>query len=259
MTNAVAIITGAGGGIGTATALALARDGWRLALAGRRPGSCDDAAAAIRESGDEPLVISCDVTRRKDVDQLVGRALNHFGRIDALINNAGTMDPIGLIEDCNPEAWARTVMTNLVGAFYGCHAVLPVFRKAGTGVIVNLSTGAAFHALEGWSAYCASKAGLAMLTRVLAAEVAGTGIRTYGFQPGMVNTPMTQAALPSGINRVAGLDPRSFPGPDEPAAAIAWLCRERPADLDGEEIDLRDADFRQRVGLAPLKGLSGAA
>lgn len=242
----VALVVGGSRGIGAATAEALAASGFTVAVSARRAEACDAVVARI---GGTARGFACDASRYEDVHALVDAVIARFGRLDAIVNNAGTMDPIAFAEDCDPQRWADAVTLNLVGAFNGCHAALPHFRRAGQGMIVNLSTGAAFHPLPGWSAYCASKAGLAMLTKTLAAELAGTGIRIYGFQPGMVNTEMTRAGLKVKVNRVSDLDPESFSTPDVPGRAIAWLCSERPEDLSGGEVDINAPEFRARVGL----------
>lgn len=245
----VALIVGGSRGIGAATAEALAASGIAVAVSGRRAEACDAVVGRIAGNGGNAQGFACEASRYEDVHALVESVIEHFGRLDIIVNNAGTMNPLCFVEDCDPGAWAEAVMLNLVGAFNGCRAALPYFRTAGRGTIVNLSTGAAFHPLPGWSAYCASKAGLAMLTQTLGAELAGTDIRLYGFQPGMVNTEMTRAGLKVKVNRIADLDPETFSGPDVPGRAIAWLCKERPEDLSGGEVDINAPEFRTRMGL----------
>lgn len=245
----VALVVGGSRGIGAATAEALAANGIAVAVSARRAEACDAVVARIASTGGTAEGFVCDASRYEEVRALVDAVIARFGRLDIIVNNAGTMDPLGLVDDCDPQSWADAVMLNLVGAFNGCRAVLPHFKAAGQGTIVNLSTGAAFHPLPGWSAYCASKAGLAMFTKTLAAELAGTDIRIYGFQPGMVNTEMTRAGLKVKVNRVSDLDPETFSTPDVPGRAIAWLCTERPEDLSGGEVDINTPEFRVRAGL----------
>jgi NAD(P)-dependent dehydrogenase (short-subunit alcohol dehydrogenase family) len=112
-------------------------------------------------------------------------------------------------------------------------------------VVVNISSGAAGHAMEGWSAYCCSKAGLAMLTQVIAHEHAN--IRAYGFRPGVVDTDMQSQIRASGINRVSKLKREDLLKPQIPAAAITWLLRNAPVDLSGQELDIRDEAFKARM------------
>jgi len=245
----VALIVGGSRGIGAATAEALANDAIAVVVAARSTEACNDVMERIAASGGQALAVACDASNYEDVRSAVDKAVDRFGQLDIIVNNAGRMDPIGLVDECDTETWAQTATLNLTGAFNGAHAALPHFRKTGQGTIINLSTGAAFHPLGGWSAYCASKAGLAMFTRVLGAELAGTDIRIYGFQPGMVNTDMTRAGLKIKVNRVSDLDPESFSSPEMAARGIAWLCRERPLDLSGGDIDINAPEFRKRAGL----------
>lgn len=249
----VAIVVGASRGIGAATSEALARRGTAVLL-GAPPGEdCTPVVARIKAAGGEAWTMVCDARDPAGVAGLIHAALRRHERIDALVNCAGIMGPVGRIEDGPAADWLNCQMVNLVGAYNGCRAVLPHFRRNAAGVIVNMSTGAAFHALEGWSAYCTSKAGLAMLTRILAAETQGSGIRVYSFQPGMVNTGLGQESMRLQVNRVSNFDPASFAPPTEPAAAIAWLCTEAPEDLSGQEVIVTDPALRHRVGLPPAQ------
>lgn len=247
MTSPVGIIFGGSHGIGAATALALAEHGVSVVVAARSESSCHIVADKVMARGGKAMVISCDVSHSDQIDTAIALAMQRYGRLDYVINSAGVMDPLAPIEECPPDAWARCIEINLNGSFYACHAALPIFRAQNSGVIINLSSGAAFHALEGWSAYCAAKAGLAMLTRVLAAETAGSDIRVYGFQPGMVNTKLTREALHHKVNRIADLDPATFDPPAAPAAAIAWLCLHRPCDLSGSEVVFTEPAFKARL------------
>jgi len=238
-----AIITGAARGIGAETARALARDGINLALAVRDPDACVELADELRGYNTEIVVIDCDVSSYIDVQKMVETASNQLGHVDILINNAGTMEPIGLIEDTGPEAWLQCLAVNLAGAYYAIHEVLPHFQTQSGGTIINLSTGAAFMPLRGWSAYCSAKAGLAMLTRTVAEEVSGTDIRVYGFQPGMVNTGMTREGLKKQVNMVSRMNVEEFLHPAEPASAIAALCSERPEGFHGQEVCYSEPGF----------------
>jgi len=241
--TSAAIITGAARGIGAETARALARDGINLALAVRNPDSTKELADELRGQNIKVVVIACDVSSYVDVQNMVTTAASKLGRIDTLVNNAGTMEPIGIIEETGPEAWLQCLAVNLAGAYYTIHEILPYFHAQGSGTIVNLSTGAAFMPLRGWSAYCSAKAGLAMLTRTLAEEVSDTGIRVYGFQPGMVNTGMTREGLKKQVNAVSRMNVDEFLHPAEPASAIAALCRDRPAEFQGLEVRYSEPGF----------------
>jgi 3-oxoacyl-[acyl-carrier protein] reductase len=249
LTEKVAIVTGASRGIGRATALEMARNGTTTLLAARTVEACKPIVASIRSEGGKAEAAACDVSRYADVQRLVDRAFERYGRIDVLVNNAGVIEPIDLLESCDPDSWTQNIMVNLIGVFHGCRAVLPRFRQANQGIIINVSSGAAHRALEGWSAYCAGKAGVAMLTEAVALEAGDAGVRVYGFQPGVVDTRMQEAIRDSGRSEISELPREELTDPSEPARMIAWLCTDEAADLSGEEVSLRDQELRRRVGL----------
>ncbi len=249
LANKVAVIVGASRGIGAATGRALAAAGATVFLAAPAPETCEPVAESIRSTDGKAEAFDCDASDSKQVEALVKRAYTQCDRIDIMINCAGIMGPVALIEDCDAEVWMRCMTVNLVGAFNGCRAVLPYFRKANEGVIINLSTGAAFHALKGWSAYCSSKAGLLMLSKILMAEVQGSGIKVFSFQPGMVNTALGRQSMQIDINQITKYNPDTFAAPEEPARAIAWLCTDEASDLAGTEVVITDPVFRERAGL----------
>jgi NAD(P)-dependent dehydrogenase (short-subunit alcohol dehydrogenase family) len=144
--------------------------------------------------------------------------------------------------------WAKNVEINLTSAFYVIQQALPYMVKNG-GTIVNLSSGAAHNPMEGWSAYCSSKAGVAMLTRCVDKEYGEQGVRIFGFAPGVVDTGMQGSIRESGINPVSDLKRSDLAPAWEPAHGIAWLCTSAADELIGSEIDVRHEDFRRRAGL----------
>ena len=167
-----------------------------------------------------------------------------------MINNAGVIEPIADIADGDPAAWARGIQINLVGPYNMIRAVLPAMLAAGAGTIVNVSSGAADWPLEGWSAYCAAKAGLAMLSRSIALEAAASGVRVFDFRPGTCDTEMQAAVRASGINRVSRIPRGALTPVADPARAIVYLCTPAADDLSGTKVSLTDPDFRRRIGLA---------
>ncbi len=169
--------------------------------------------------------------------------------MDVLINNAGVIEPIAPLSDADPEAWARAIDVNLKGVFNGMRAALPGMMARGAGTILTVSSGAAHHALEGWSAYCTSKAGAAMLTRCAALEASPVGVRVMGLSPGTVATDMQREIKASGVNPVSQLDWSDHIPADWPARALLWMCGPDAADFAGQEISLRDEAIRRRVGL----------
>jgi NAD(P)-dependent dehydrogenase (short-subunit alcohol dehydrogenase family) len=141
---------------------------------------------------------------------------------------------------------------NLAGAAAAAHAVLPGMLAAKRGTIINISSGAAHRPLPGWSAYCAAKAGLAMLTRALAADYAEAGIRVFGFAPGLVDTDLQGTIRASGVGPVAKVPRESLASPRDPAQAIAFLASKAGDAFAGQELDIRNVEFRAAAGLAPL-------
>lgn len=239
------LITGASRGIGAAAVFEFAKAGANVVLAARSGEIIDKLAAQI---GPQACAVVCDVAKYGDVKTAVDRAVAEYGGLDVLINNAGTIDPIASLAGSDPEVWGAAIDTNLKAVFYGMHAALPVMQ-AGGGTIITVSSGAAHSPLEGWSAYCASKAGAAMLTRCADMELAGTGLRIMGLSPGTVATDMQVAIKASGINPVSQLDPSVHVPADWPAKALLWMCSSDADAYLGQEISLRDEDIRARIGL----------
>jgi NAD(P)-dependent dehydrogenase (short-subunit alcohol dehydrogenase family) len=247
LTGKVIIVTGASRGIGAAAASALAQAGARVVLTARDGALLGQVAQAI---GDSASAHPCDVSDYTAVEALVAETKSRFGRLDALINNAGVIEPIASIADSDPAAWARNITINLTGAYHAIRAVLPGMLADGGGTIVNVSSGAALRPLEGWSAYCSGKAGLHMLTRAIALETAGKGIRVFGFQPGTTDTDMQVLIRASGINPISQIPRGNLTPVALPAAAIVHLCTPDADDLNGQEFSLNEPAFRTRLGAA---------
>ncbi len=248
LTGQVVIVTGASRGIGAASAEALASAGAAVMLTARDQEQMAGVAHRIAKAGGRAESVVCDVADWASVESLVAETMRRLGPATALVNNAGVVEPIARLEQAEPEAWARNIRINLVGAFHAIRAVLPVMRAAGQGTIINVSSGAALRPLEGWSAYCAAKAGLAMLTQAIALE-AVPGLRVFGFQPGTTDTDMQVTIRASGINPVSQIPRQQLTPVHEPARAIVYLCTPAADDLSGKEFSLRDEAFRRRLGL----------
>ncbi|HEY0920487.1 SDR family NAD(P)-dependent oxidoreductase [Devosia sp.] len=249
LTGTVSLVLGASQGIGAAIAAALAGDGAAVVLASRRLEAVEAVARELHAQGRHALAVACDVADAAAVETAVAKAIDRFGRLDHLVNNAAIVEPLARLAETDPAAWARAAHVNIVGTYHGCRAALRAFRPRGSGVIVNLSSGAAHRPLEGWSAYCASKAATLALLRNLAEETANTGIRVYGFQPGAVDTGMVAQIRETGVGYVAQLPKQDLLPPALPARAVAWLMRPDAGDLAGRELSIRDPELRARVGL----------
>lgn len=245
-----AIVTGASRGIGAAAAEELARLGVSVVLAARSLDDIEALAAKIRAAGGKASAFACDVGRYADVAAAVEHCRTTFGGLDILVNNAGVIDPIARLAESDPAAWDLAVDINLKGVYHGLRAALPVMEAQGSGVIVNISSGAATGALEGWSHYCSTKAAVLSLTRCADKEYGEKGIRVVGLSPGTVATDMQVSIKASGINPVSQLDPSVHIPADWPAKAIAWLCTAEAAEFAGTDFSLKTEEGRRRVGLA---------
>jgi len=185
MPSPVAIITGAGRGIGRAIAFELANRGYRLALASRNQQELEAVAAQAKTT----IAVPTDITRPNDVQMLVEKTLASFGRIDVIVNNVG-LAPVAKVNELSIEQWHAVINTNLSSAFYLTRAVWETFKEQHGGCVVNISSMASRDPLPGFLAYGAAKAGLNLLSLVLAREGAEHGIRSYAIAPGAVETSM---------------------------------------------------------------------
>ncbi len=246
MVGKTILITGASRGIGEAAAHEFAQAGANVALLAR---SGDEISRIAAEIGANAMAIPCDVSDWDSVRQAVGDAVTRFGALDVLINNAGVIEPVEHLSKSDPAAWGRVIDINLKGVYHGMRAAMPLMEKAGGGSILTISSGAAHNALEGWSHYCTSKAGAAMLTMCAHKEGAARGIRAIGLSPGTVATRMQREIKSSGMNPVAQLKWEDHIPPEWPARALRWMCGPEADPWLGQEISLRDDDIRRKVGL----------
>ena len=247
LSGEVALVTGGSRGIGLAAAQALAAAGAKVAVTAR--SGVEEAAETV---GHGAIGLACNVSDPAQADAAVAAVTQRFGKVSLLINNAGVIDPIGPLAESDPAAWAQNITVNLSGVYTMARYALPGMISAGRGVILNVSSGAAHRPLEGWSAYCSAKAGVAMLTRALHLETHGQGIRTYGFAPGTVDTEMQVKIRASGVNQISQIPREKLGGVDQPATSIVYLCCDAAADLAGEELSIYDEAFRKRAGLPAI-------
>jgi NAD(P)-dependent dehydrogenase (short-subunit alcohol dehydrogenase family) len=183
----IAIVTGAGQGIGRAIALGLAREGARVAIADVNEECANTVKDEIEAAGGTALVIRTDVSNEDSVQAMVERSLQEFGRVDILVNNAGIF-PTSPVEEMSEEDWDRVIGTNLVGAFLCARAVVPKFLEQGTGRIISLTSGRAFQGAKNGAHYAASKAGIIGFSKSLALELAPHGITVNVICPGITDT-----------------------------------------------------------------------
>jgi len=196
----VAIVTGAGRGIGEAISLAFAGEGADLALVSRTTSEVMRTATEVENLGRRAIAIRADVSEKQDVDRTVEQVIGQLGKVDILVNSAGILGPIGPMVNNKHEDWIKAVMTNLVGTFLCCKAVLPFMIKRRKGKIINMSGGGAANPRPMFSAYSASKAAVVRLTETLSEEVKEYNIQVNAMAPGAVNTRMLDEVLAAGEN-----------------------------------------------------------
>lgn len=194
MPTQVAIITGAGSGIGRATAVALSHAGFAAVLVGRTQSRLTETQSLVGEA----LIVPADVTKLPEIEAVVQQTLSRYGRIDVVVNNAG-MGRVASIEQTTPELWREVIDANLSSAFYLCRAVWPTFTRQRSGVIVNVSSLAARDPFAGFLAYGAAKAGLNNFGLSLAREGAAIGVRVHTVAPGAVETAMLRSAFSTDV------------------------------------------------------------
>jgi len=247
MKGKTVVVTGASRGIGAEAARHFAQAGANVALLAR---SGDAIGAIAREIGERAVAVTCDVASWSQVKGAIDQAVGRFGRVDVLVNNAGVIEPISMLRNSDPAAWAKAFDINLKGVYHGMRAAVPVMRAQGGGTVITIGSGAAYNALEGWSHYCASKAAALMLTKALHKEEAAAGIRALSLSPGTVATDMQREIKASGINPVSAMSWEDHIPADWPARALVWMCSQDADSFLGGEVALSDPAIRAKVGLA---------
>jgi NAD(P)-dependent dehydrogenase (short-subunit alcohol dehydrogenase family) len=232
----VAIVTGAGRGVGRATALALAGRGVRVGLVGRTESTLKQVAQEVESTGGRALAVAADISDEGQVSAMVEGILSHFGRLDILINNAGVAH-WGTVESFSLESWNHTFGVNLTGMFLCCRAAIPALKRQGQGHIINISSGAGKQGYPQLAAYCASKFGVIGFSEALAGELGQQRIKVSTLVPGTIDTEFGSEAR-QGRPR----DPSAkVLRPDDVASAILYL------------LDQSDWAWTQELNLWPYK------
>jgi 3-oxoacyl-[acyl-carrier protein] reductase len=244
-----ALVTGASRGIGLAIAQKLSACGVSVLLAARSEDVIKQHTEEIIQQGGQAVSVRCDVASYADVQNAVDLTVDAFGRLDIVVNNAGIIDPIERLGATDPDDWSCAVDINLKGVYHGLRAAIPVMEAQRSGVIINLSSGAADSALEGWSHYCASKAAVKKLTECAHQEVGDRDVRVVGLSPGTVATDMMAKIKASGVNPVSQLDWSSHIPPEWVAEAVAFLCGPGGAEFAGTDFSIKTEEGRRLVGL----------
>jgi len=236
----VVLVTGAGSGIGRASAIAFAREGAKVMVSDVDEAGGKATVDALTRAGSEARFVRTDVTDEVQVEALVRGTIESFGRLDCAHNNAGITGAVGAVHEIDFDGWQQTLTTNLASMFLCMKHEIRAMLRQGNGAIVNTASGAGVVATPGLSPYCAAKHGLLGLTKTAALENARTGIRINAILPGSIDTPMLQ--------RFMGKDPRiekliraGQPGgrlgrPEEIAEAAVWLCSDRASFVSGSSL-----------------------
>lgn len=239
-----ALITGGGTGIGRAIALAFAREGARVAVAGRRLEKLREVTGEVQRAGGEAMAIACDVAKSADAERAVRDTAKRFGGLQVLVNNAGTLS-VSTVESISEEEWDRVITVNLKGPFLMSRAALPEFRKAGGGVIVNVGSVLGLFAMKQRAAYCASKGGVTMLTKAMALDHAHENIRVNCICSSIVETELVKDLFASSAageearrTRVASLPLGRMGKPEDVAGMAVYLASEESSWLTGSAIPL---------------------
>ena len=255
----VAVVTGASRGIGAAAARRLAQAGASLVLMARGEAEVEAVAAQIRDGGARAIAVPADVSDSEQIEEVIEAAVEQFGRVDILVNNAAVVWPVDEVAEADAEEWAYAIHINLIGPFYMARNVLPLMQAQSYGRILNLSSGAATTPIPGMSAYCAAKAGLDMFTRTLALELTGSDLGTKvtvnTLYPGHVDTEM-QADIRSVDTSESALDfapwhdwheRGQLDDPAHIADQIYWLVGPWSRGRSGESFRSSDAAWREQV------------
>jgi NAD(P)-dependent dehydrogenase (short-subunit alcohol dehydrogenase family) len=234
----VALITGAGSGIGRATSKIFAREGARLVLVDVVEEGGQETLHMIREAGADAIFVKADVAKWHDVETMVAKAVEKYGGLNCAFNNAGIEGEDGQTHECSEANWSRVISINLTGVWLCMKAeIAQMLNQGGGGAIVNTSSGAGLAGIKGMPAYVAAKHGVAGLTRAAALEYGRQNIRINAVCPGPIRTPMMARGLqrrPDLEERYARSEPLKRLGePEEIGEAVAWLCSERASYVTG--------------------------
>jgi NAD(P)-dependent dehydrogenase (short-subunit alcohol dehydrogenase family) len=240
MSGKVALITGAGTGIGRAATVAFARAGARVVGTGLHASHGEETMRLVEEAGGQGVFVEGDVSKADQVERMVGAAVETYGRLDFAFNNAGIAGEGGLAADISEEGWRQVIDVNLTGVWLCMKYEIPRMLEQGGGAIVNCSSVLGLTALPGSAAYVASKHAVVGLTKSAALGYAAQGIRINSVNPGFVHTPMIDDAVGTSDESLAPLvriEPIGRLGrPEEIADAVVWLCSEQASFVTGSAI-----------------------
>ncbi len=234
----VVAITGASSGIGEATARVLGERGAKVVLGARRVAQLDGIAAELRDRGGQAIVCATDVTRRDDLERLVGAAVAEFGRLDVLVSNAG-ISKIGPMSDLDVEGWSAMIDVNLKGVLHGIAAALPVFRRQGNGHFVTTVSTAGLTIVPNMGVYAATKNAVRTVLEGLRQESTDGVVRTTAVSPGFVNTELDSSIDNATVREQIRRNMDAFGIPPEAVAEAIAFAVDQPSDVEIGEIIVR--------------------
>jgi NAD(P)-dependent dehydrogenase (short-subunit alcohol dehydrogenase family) len=229
----VALVTGGSRGIGRAIAAAYVQNGASVFICGRNVNDIEATLREMRQIGGVVDGLTGDVGKAEDVEHIVDKAVQRFGAIDVLVNNASILGPREPIANYPLAAWDEVMRINLTGLFLITRAILPIMLERRSGSIINVTSGVGRRGKARWGAYAVSKAGLENLTQVLADEVSQTGLRVNSVNPAATRTRMRAEAYPAE-------DPLALPAPEEITPIFVYLASDASAGVTGQSLEARD-------------------
>lgn len=237
MEGKVALVTGAGSGIGRATALTFAREGGKVVVSDVNAQGGEETASMIREAGGEAIFVRADVSQAGEVEELINKAVGTYGRLDCAHNNAGVEGPSVPTHEYPEEEWDRVININLKGVWLCMKYEVRHMLKQGGGAIVNTSSAVGLVGVKGAAAYVAAKHGVVGLTKTAALEYARSGLRVNAVCPGNTRTPLLERILAQYPKREAHLmemaPVKRLGTPEEIAEAVVWLCSDAASFVTG--------------------------
>ena len=238
----VALVTGAGSGIGRASALTCAREGAKVMVADIVVEGGEETVQLVQNAGGEASFIKVDVSKAADVEAMINKVVETYGRIDCAHNNAGIEGQLASTDEYSEEMFSRVIAINLTGVWLCMKYEIPHMLKQGSGAIVNTASGAGLVGVAGMSAYVASKHGVVGLTKTAALEYAKSGIRVNAVCPGLIQTPMVERltnAQPQLGEALVAAEPIGRTGrPEEIAESVVWLCSDAASFVTGHAMSV---------------------
>lgn len=243
LSNKVAIITGAGSGIGRASAILFAKEGATIVVADIHDGGGEETVSAIKATGGDACFIHTDVTMASEVENLMKLTKVRFGRIDILFNNAGVLHRAASVENLQESEWDRVFAVNVKGIFLAAKFAVPVMKEMGSGVIINLASIGGVRPRKDSAAYASSKAAAIHLTKALALELASCNIRVNAINPVAIDTPLLRQAHPADFEKhkkdlIDTIPLKRMPTPEDVAYTALFLASDDSAMLTGTSINV---------------------